>query len=456
MAQHGNSDDIGKTIMKAKARLAVHAWHAKDKTKLLEALETFSPDDLKNIQKYLPHKSESEIKTFIQKIRYSAEMNDTYIQAPIESWLELAQDLVEAEEFDQSTLLPRVFSVIANFEPFPLPNRSCGIPDYHAIYRYISALLRGLNPPELGDIESAVVLDLLHSLADTLKMCNTELQQKVVKWKYDLLRHTTVDFSNPLLRLESCKKAIENDFTDFDASINLGPCGPELTCVLEKSTNEKLSKSADDAHTGSNESSKLCSSSNKPGPTTSGVPVSTNLGISKSSTSDFSSGQKDLKNKAENGLKSKRVRIATCPNEENKSEYDEDMSKIYRVSDLENPNFKKVVVSENTDCSLIEGPSSVSAARPSTSASQSETTRGSSNKNGNTDVSSKRKKTLPISDKNCDKSFIPAKKPRLFTLNPFCIPVKLLKLKQKPIVPVYKSVEHQRKLADENGSQPEH
>ncbi|KAL3886295.1 hypothetical protein ACJMK2_026301 [Sinanodonta woodiana] len=433
MALHGNSDD-SKISIKVKSRTAVHAWHAKDKAKLLEALETFSPDDVKNIQKYLPHKPESEIKSFIQKMRYSAEINETYIPAPIESWLELAQDMVESEEFDHSTLLSRVFSVIANFEPFPMPNRRSGIPDYHAIYRYFSALLRGLNAPELGDIESAVVLDLLHSLADTLKMCSTELQQKVVKWKYDLLRHTSVDFSNPLPRLESCKKAVENDFTDFDASINLGPCGPDLTGVLEKPTNHKeMSKSAEDALPGSEESSQLCSSSNKPTPATSGIEVTSTLGISKSSTSDFFSSQKDLENKSKMGSKSKRVRIATCPSEENRSESDEGT-----FDNLENPNSEEVIVSENADCSLVENSSVASAPRPSTSASKLETNRGSSNKN---EVSCKRKQTLPVQDKNNDKIFIPAKKPRLFTLNPFCIPVKLLKFKQKPLMSVYRSVE---------------
>lgn len=89
-------------------------------------------------------------------------------------------------------------SIIANFEVFPEPGPST--PDYKAIYKYISGMLSESELPDLGKLESAVILDLLHGLVDFLRSHHTTKQREVMLWKYNLLAGK-VDMNDPLQAL---------------------------------------------------------------------------------------------------------------------------------------------------------------------------------------------------------------------------------------------------------------
>merc|ERR1712137_124668 len=96
------------------------------------------------------------------------------------------------EQFDYSTCLSKVMEFISNFEDFPEGNiEGHPQPDYRMIYKYISQILEGNRREdidELGPLESAVVVDLIHSLMEVLSDADLTVQYNVMRWKYLLLK----------------------------------------------------------------------------------------------------------------------------------------------------------------------------------------------------------------------------------------------------------------------------
>lgn len=263
----------------------------------------------------------------------------------------LAGDLMVTEDNDYTQNIARILSIAANFEDHPPP--SDATPDYSAIYSCLAAMLQGSELPELGPLECAVILDLLHGLVDTLRRHETHDQRQIMIWKYLLLRGK-VDTANLDKDIQKCRKAIENDFSDFTGSF--------------------ISNTSPSAAPGSAEQAQNSAENN---PT--------------DSTSGDDTIQKDqLKNVGLVPSPEKRPNISSTekrPNDEKAS------------SSVDNSSV------DNTD---------------------------KSEKQGEVPKVKKRghKKSLnPVSDTVEEK--IP-KKPKMFTLNPFCIPASHLKLKLKP------------------------
>lgn len=190
-------------------------WKLKEKKLLLQALKNFSPTDIESIQSLVKSKTKEEISHYIEKMKKGAVRKikaNKAPKAPIEYWLNLLSDLTSQEKKDYTINLGKVMSIIANFEVFPEPGPST--PDYKAIYKYISGMLSESELPDLGKLESAVILDLLHGLVDFLRSHHTTKQREVMLWKYNLLAGK-VDMNDPLQALIKARKAIENDFSDL-------------------------------------------------------------------------------------------------------------------------------------------------------------------------------------------------------------------------------------------------
>ncbi|XP_056011576.1 uncharacterized protein LOC125682563 isoform X2 [Ostrea edulis] len=184
-------------------------------TNMQSVISDHSPSDLEALQSVVKTKTKKEIELYICKMKKGAVRKiraNRGPKAPIEYWLNLLSDLTSQEKKDYTVNLGKVVSIIANFEEFPPPGPIT--PDYKAIYRYISGMLSESELPDLGKLESAVVLDLLHGLVDFLRSHNTTTQREIMQWKYNLLAGK-VDMSDPLSALIKARKAIENDFSDF-------------------------------------------------------------------------------------------------------------------------------------------------------------------------------------------------------------------------------------------------
>ncbi|XP_062594639.1 uncharacterized protein LOC134256062 [Saccostrea cucullata] len=192
-------------------------WKIKEKRLLLKALKRNSPSDMEALHNVVKTKSKEEIELFINKMKKGAIRKikaSRGPKAPIEYWLALLSDLTSQEKKDYTVNLGKVVSIIANLEEFPQPGPCT--PDYKAIYKYISCMLSESELPELGKLEAAVILDLLHGLVDFLRSHNTTKQREIMQWKYGLLAGK-VNMSDPVSALIKARKAIENDFSDFSS-----------------------------------------------------------------------------------------------------------------------------------------------------------------------------------------------------------------------------------------------
>nr|XP_022320741.1 uncharacterized protein LOC111122981 [Crassostrea virginica]XP_022320743.1 uncharacterized protein LOC111122981 [Crassostrea virginica] len=204
---------------KAKPKVVFQAknvsWKVKEKKLLLQALKNHSPNDLDAIQCIVKSKTKEEIQLFIDKMKKGIVRNiraSRGPKAPIQYWLNLLNNLTSQEKKDYTVNLGKVVSIIANFEEFPEPGPTT--PNYKAIYKYLSGMLAEGELPDLGSLEAAVVLDLLHGLVDFLRSHNTAKQREIMLWKYSLLGYK-VDMTDPMHALVKARKAIENDFSDL-------------------------------------------------------------------------------------------------------------------------------------------------------------------------------------------------------------------------------------------------
>ncbi|XP_061188136.1 uncharacterized protein LOC133196236 [Saccostrea echinata] len=279
-------------------------WKVKEKRLLLRALKSHSPSDMEALHHVVKTKTKEEIEIFINKMKKGAIRKikaSRGPKAPIEHWLTLLSDLTSQEKKDYTVNLGKVVSIIANLEEFPQPGPST--PDYKAIYKYISSMLSESELPELGKLEAAVILDLLHGLVDFLRSHNTTKQREIMQWKYGLLAGK-VNMNDPLSALIKARKAIENDFSDFTS----GNAGSNSQSSQAQSSVDQTNVSVNQPGS-SRHSSHQSSSQNNSG-----------SGQSKSTTNSMSSAAGSRTNKSENpkrGRKPERKRTAasesTCP-----------------------------------------------------------------------------------------------------------------------------------------------
>lgn len=188
------------------------SWSYREKKLLLGALKKYPPSAIDQLQEEVPSKTKLQIKDYLNKINKSIQWKSDD-PMPIIDWTNMGRDLVRAERNDYTDSLARAMSIISNFEEHPKP--AARVPDYKAIYRYLALVLEGKELPILGPLESAVMLDLLHGVVDKVEMSETTQQRRVMKWKYKLLSGK-VDTANHHLFIKDARKALSNDFSDFE------------------------------------------------------------------------------------------------------------------------------------------------------------------------------------------------------------------------------------------------
>ncbi|KAK2170089.1 hypothetical protein LSH36_4g02029 [Paralvinella palmiformis] len=119
-------------------------WTLHEKKQLLDGLKSCGPDNLESIQRdFLPARQMIDV-----SIQYDIKPKKPVSRAPIEVWLDEAEQLTKREH-DYSFILADIFSVFGNLEPHDnLPHIHA--PDWGEIYLFLAALLRGGLPPELS------------------------------------------------------------------------------------------------------------------------------------------------------------------------------------------------------------------------------------------------------------------------------------------------------------------
>lgn len=200
------------------------SWNLRQRKKLLSLLREYPLDAYKSIAEQIPNKDEQQVKEFILRMKERAKMKnkqkrlsrEVLNRAPLEEWLEIATELVEFETIDSSTNLAKVMMVIANFEDFQTVKlEDYDGPDFKSIYKYMSQILQPIRQEDfikLGPLECAIMLDMIHSLMEVLSDHDLSVQRNIMKWKYQLMEARNIYGHNVP---ECLKKASENDFSDF-------------------------------------------------------------------------------------------------------------------------------------------------------------------------------------------------------------------------------------------------
>ncbi|KAK3107121.1 hypothetical protein FSP39_007792 [Pinctada imbricata] len=330
-------------------------WTIKEKKQLLQLLKSHSPNDVAAIQKNLKTKTKEE------------------------HWLWLIKDLTSDEEVDYTKALGRVLSIAANFEDFPPP--SSAIPDYRAIHKYISALLLGEEIPELGPLESLVLLDQLHNLVDVLRTHDSTEQRKLMSWKYKMLA-SKVDMGNPHVSVNRALQALENDFSGF----------PEFLTPQSSST----ALNPETAGTSGIDQSAERSGQRNDGSTDTDIQANqTETPPNGNQTVSYAQAENDNTMQSTDGQSTSEVQMLNGTQDPpvESSSTNAESSTINENSNSTDNLLKKGIVEDN----------------------QPEERR-------------KRKRGRPKGKVgSATKKYF--KKPALFTLNPFCIPINLLKMK---------------------------
>lgn len=241
-------------------------WSLKEKKKLESLLNIYPLTAYKNIAKKLQTKDAKEVESMIERLKQSVKdkhktkglSRDVVKKAPLEEWLDVATDMVQFEDFDCSEYLSKVMLSIAHFEDFKTVKLEKNIgPDYVAIYRFISQILQSDRQEDLdilGSLESAILLDMLHGLMDVLSRYDTSVQRNVMRWKYQLMK-TRNQCGHP--DPELLRKAAENDFTEFVDELianedDTQRCNPRKSVISSHSavcTNKSTDDSATPAST---------------------------------------------------------------------------------------------------------------------------------------------------------------------------------------------------------------
>lgn len=200
-----------------------YLWTVKQKKQLRNALLEYPAEAYLSIARRVRGKDEQDVKEFIAKMKMEIKnkeenkwvKKEVVNRAPLEEWLDISRELVEHEPVDSSTNLIKAMSVISQFEDQPSSEKDQR-PDYKMIYKYLSQILQTDRREDiitLGKLESAVVLDLLHSLMEVLGERDTTVQYNVMRWKYQLMNSRTAVAGHRVPEL--LKMASENDYSLF-------------------------------------------------------------------------------------------------------------------------------------------------------------------------------------------------------------------------------------------------
>lgn len=200
-------------------KLETTPWTHEEKVQLLNALKQYKPDDLASICPLIETRCEAEVDSYIRKMTKMAKGNNIpeydsgTANTPIELWLQATEDLMESST-DFSKVLAQVWSLMASCEDHGAELKpSSRVPDYHALYHYISCILADKPLPKLKSLEASIMVELINDLAHQLTVRDTAQQQTALENKYRLLAECThrcglVD-AGDLIRM-----ALQQDFAE--------------------------------------------------------------------------------------------------------------------------------------------------------------------------------------------------------------------------------------------------
>lgn len=187
-------------------------WSLQEKKQLLDGLKCCGADNLERIQReFVPGRQLNDIKNFISTLIHrfkSMKPKKSINRAPVEVWLDEAEELTK-KIHDYSFVLADIFSVFGNLEPHDnLPHEHA--PDWGKIYLFLANLLRGSLPPELSPINATIVLNLLDELAEDMRKMDTKTQRLLMKRKYAILSQAA-KAPNKTLAYRWAQTALEKD-----------------------------------------------------------------------------------------------------------------------------------------------------------------------------------------------------------------------------------------------------
>ncbi|XP_048236947.1 uncharacterized protein LOC124148323 isoform X2 [Haliotis rufescens] len=208
------SDVVGPRLASPRPMFMVKAkWSTSEKKQLISALRAcHSEEELEKVYNMVPSRTRKEVAAEVLRLRHSVVQQGPGLQTPIETWLDFAIEMVHYEEEDLSRSMARAMSIVSNYEGFPPPEDAMS-PNYKQLYKYLTAVLNGDEPPKLSPLDSAVMLDLMHSLTDVLSTTDTRLQRQVMKWKFSML-NCKVDINNLQDSAARTRRALSNVFPD--------------------------------------------------------------------------------------------------------------------------------------------------------------------------------------------------------------------------------------------------
>lgn len=412
-------------------------WTLKEKRRIQRALLKFKPNEVEKIAKIVVTKKPREVKAYLDRMEERLKQYaKNRPKEAIECWSTVGADLVSCEVKDYSEVLSEVMAVAAHLEGPELVHEGGSSPNYNSIYQYISATLAGEDLPFLGKLECSIVLDLMHGLVDTLRTHDSNKQQEIMLQKYHLLT-SKIDLNNTMAHLERCRRAINNDYTDFHTKNKDG-----LASSTEAAVNITVKPSAKASSItstvgpilppGDLAASTGCLSTSTGNPSTStnsslstaGQSIGT--GIPSTRKEDICAATSGKKGR---GRPSKRTQILPCtsvPLPSKKSKSSENVSSSDQVksahSSADLANSCSNYTSEKMPSTNIDIHSSKqcgSQLEPSANRTSNEITIQNTNLENNHNA-------VNGNDTTGRQENIP-KKPALFTLNPFCIPIDLLK-----------------------------
>lgn len=403
-------------------------YHDNDKWSLIEkrryqrALLKYSPLEVEKISKCVQTKSAKEVKAYLElmekKVKKKAQERP---KEATEMWGTLASDLVSCELKDYSEALSQVMAVAGNLEN-PYPPDSPDAPDYSSIYRYMSAILAGTDLPYLGYLECSIVQDLLHGLVDTIRTSDTSKQQEIMINKYHLLT-SKIDINNTMLNVKRCRKAVNNDFSDFEKAGN-DPCRPRSPILIDESPPVYKKKKGESTPVNKRKRGrpmKRISTSSETAPAD--KEPEDQLSTSQNSESDRTDKISDTPGKK--GLRKGSIPLPGPSGDGSGTDNSQDPN-----LKMQNKSDQKVTETLKSTAKRGQSPKATTNAEgdnskekslpPSTNQNQlgpsGETSFSSSaaNENGQDEVDGSQNEDIP-------------KKPSLFTLNPFCIPIDLIR-----------------------------
>ncbi|XP_005108570.2 uncharacterized protein LOC101855751 [Aplysia californica] len=219
----------------------VKEWTVVEKTKLLEAVRRFSPDNVEVLSSIVGTKTPEEIADYIKTLSkmkpssrrtYQKTKDDDKEKSPMELWTELVNELVHYEPTDLGRCVTKVFGLITHNEEFA-PSEQPRL-SWRRIYQFLSDVLEDkAELQELSDVESHVVLDMMHGVGDTLHSSDTRVHQRLLTTKYKFLNTKLTELSEPARRrrYSLVHRGLHNDFDYLEEPSEVSdPTEPPTSC----------------------------------------------------------------------------------------------------------------------------------------------------------------------------------------------------------------------------------